>query len=68
MDVSSEADQQDLLLLMQAKIASLTLHNKELQDKLQVAYFCAVLVLSQSARQNKELLTVLKSCTVKIFS
>ncbi|XP_027565295.1 ankycorbin [Neopelma chrysocephalum] len=33
--VSSEADQQDLLLLMQAKIASLTLHNKELQDKLQ---------------------------------
>uniref|UniRef100_A0A8C6JTB9 Uncharacterized protein n=1 Tax=Melopsittacus undulatus TaxID=13146 RepID=A0A8C6JTB9_MELUD len=41
LDVSSEADQQDLLLLMQAKIASLTLHNKELQDKLQVAYFCA---------------------------
>ncbi|KAF1445287.1 Ankycorbin, partial [Spheniscus demersus] len=35
LDVSSEADQQDLLLLMQAKIASLTLHNKELQDKLQ---------------------------------
>lgn len=46
LDVSSEADQQDLLLLMQAKIASLTLHNKELQDKLQVAYFCAVLMLS----------------------
>ncbi|NXO02312.1 RAI14 protein, partial [Rhinopomastus cyanomelas] len=35
LDVSSEADQQDLLLLMQAKIASLTLHNKELQEKLQ---------------------------------
>ncbi|XP_065511993.1 ankycorbin isoform X2 [Caloenas nicobarica] len=35
LDASSEADQQDLLLLMQAKIASLTLHNKELQDKLQ---------------------------------
>ncbi|XP_032941708.1 ankycorbin isoform X2 [Catharus ustulatus] len=35
LDVNSEADQQDLLLLMQAKIASLTLHNKELQDKLQ---------------------------------
>ncbi|XP_074426010.1 ankycorbin isoform X5 [Larus michahellis] len=35
LDLSSEADQQDLLLLMQAKIASLTLHNKELQDKLQ---------------------------------
>ncbi|NXN67523.1 RAI14 protein, partial [Himantopus himantopus] len=35
LDVSSEADQQDLLMLMQAKIASLTLHNKELQDKLQ---------------------------------
>ncbi|KAM9509581.1 ankycorbin isoform 1-T2 [Guaruba guarouba] len=35
LNVSSEADQQDLLLLMQAKIASLTLHNKELQDKLQ---------------------------------
>ncbi|NWR76215.1 RAI14 protein, partial [Centropus unirufus] len=33
--MSSEAGQQDLLLLMQAKIASLTLHNKELQDKLQ---------------------------------
>uniref|UniRef100_A0A8C4V6E6 Uncharacterized protein n=1 Tax=Falco tinnunculus TaxID=100819 RepID=A0A8C4V6E6_FALTI len=45
LDVSSEADQQDLLLLMQAKITSLTLHNKELKDKLQVAYFCAVLVL-----------------------
>uniref|UniRef100_A0A8B9NIA6 Ankycorbin n=1 Tax=Accipiter nisus TaxID=211598 RepID=A0A8B9NIA6_9AVES len=37
LDVSSEADQQDLLLLMKAKITSLTLHNKELQDKLQVA-------------------------------
>ncbi|NXU55488.1 RAI14 protein, partial [Turnix velox] len=35
LDMSSEADQQDLLLLMQAKIASLTLHNKELQNKLQ---------------------------------
>uniref|UniRef100_A0A8C0B9C7 RAI14 protein n=1 Tax=Buteo japonicus TaxID=224669 RepID=A0A8C0B9C7_9AVES len=35
LDVSSEADQQDLLLLMKAKITSLTLHNKELQDKLQ---------------------------------
>ncbi|NWX24291.1 RAI14 protein, partial [Aegotheles bennettii] len=35
LDVNPEADQQDLLLLMQAKIASLTLHNKELQDKLQ---------------------------------
>ncbi|NWZ81753.1 RAI14 protein, partial [Poecile atricapillus] len=35
LDASSEADQQDLFLLMQAKIASLTLHNKELQDKLQ---------------------------------
>lgn len=36
LDVSSETDQQDLLLLLQAKVASLTLHNKELQDKLQV--------------------------------
>ncbi|XP_068781292.1 ankycorbin-like isoform X2 [Struthio camelus] len=35
LDVSSDTDQQDLLMLMQAKIASLTLHNKELQDKLQ---------------------------------
>ncbi|XP_030422829.1 ankycorbin isoform X3 [Gopherus evgoodei] len=35
LDVSSETDQQDLLVLLQAKIASLTLHNKELQDKLQ---------------------------------
>ncbi|XP_043832044.1 ankycorbin isoform X3 [Dromiciops gliroides] len=34
LDVSSEADQQDLLVLLQAKVASLTLHNKELQDKL----------------------------------
>ncbi|XP_044520344.1 ankycorbin [Gracilinanus agilis] len=34
LDVSSEADQQDLLMLLQAKVASLTLHNKELQDKL----------------------------------
>uniref|UniRef100_A0A671EY57 Retinoic acid induced 14 n=1 Tax=Rhinolophus ferrumequinum TaxID=59479 RepID=A0A671EY57_RHIFE len=35
LDVSSEADQQDILVLLQAKVASLTLHNKELQDKLQ---------------------------------
>uniref|UniRef100_A0A8C3VKP2 Retinoic acid induced 14 n=1 Tax=Catagonus wagneri TaxID=51154 RepID=A0A8C3VKP2_9CETA len=35
LDISSEADQQELLALLQAKVASLTLHNKELQDKLQ---------------------------------
>ncbi|KAF4024466.1 hypothetical protein G4228_016421 [Cervus hanglu yarkandensis] len=35
LDISSEVDQQDLLVLLQAKVASLTLHNKELQDKLQ---------------------------------
>ncbi|XP_062984229.1 ankycorbin [Elgaria multicarinata webbii] len=35
LDVSSETDQQDLLLLLQTKIASLTLHNKKLQEKLQ---------------------------------
>ncbi|XP_038258057.1 ankycorbin isoform X5 [Dermochelys coriacea] len=35
LDISSETDQQDLLVLLQAKITSLTLHNKELQDKLQ---------------------------------
>lgn len=35
LDVSAEADQQELLVLLQAKVASLTLHNKELQDKLQ---------------------------------
>ncbi|XP_038599698.1 ankycorbin isoform X2 [Tachyglossus aculeatus] len=35
LDVSSDADHQDLLLLLQAKVTSLTLHNKELQDKLQ---------------------------------
>ncbi|XP_037654718.1 ankycorbin isoform X2 [Choloepus didactylus] len=35
LDISSEADQQDLLVLLQAKVATLTLHNKELQDKLQ---------------------------------
>ncbi|XP_051845523.1 ankycorbin isoform X1 [Antechinus flavipes] len=34
LDVSSEVDQQDLLTLLQAKVASLTLHNKELQDRL----------------------------------
>ncbi|XP_009076718.1 PREDICTED: ankycorbin, partial [Acanthisitta chloris] len=35
LDVSSEADQQDLLLSLQARIAYLTLDNKELRDKLQ---------------------------------
>lgn len=35
LDISSEVDQQDLLVLLQAKVVSLTLHNKELQDKLQ---------------------------------
>ncbi|XP_055968092.1 ankycorbin isoform X2 [Sorex fumeus] len=35
LDISSEADQQDLLVRLQAKVVSLTLHNKELQDKLQ---------------------------------
>ncbi|XP_042307683.1 ankycorbin isoform X1 [Sceloporus undulatus] len=35
LDLSSETDQQDLLLLLQAKIASLTVHNKKLQEKLQ---------------------------------
>ncbi|XP_044287492.1 ankycorbin isoform X2 [Varanus komodoensis] len=35
LDVSSDTDQQDLLLLLQTKIASLTLHNKKLQEKLQ---------------------------------
>ncbi|XP_023610736.1 ankycorbin isoform X2 [Myotis lucifugus] len=35
LDISSEADQPDILVLLQAKVASLTLHNKELQDKLQ---------------------------------
>lgn len=35
LDISSDADQQDLLVLLQAKVVSLTLHNKELQDKLQ---------------------------------
>ncbi|KAG8512661.1 Ankycorbin, partial [Galemys pyrenaicus] len=36
LDISSETDPQDLLVLLQAKVASLTLYNKELQDKLQV--------------------------------
>ncbi|XP_060092072.1 ankycorbin isoform X2 [Heteronotia binoei] len=36
LDASAEADQQELFLLLQAKIATLTLHNKELQEKLQV--------------------------------
>uniref|UniRef100_A0ABM5FU75 Ankycorbin isoform X4 n=1 Tax=Pogona vitticeps TaxID=103695 RepID=A0ABM5FU75_9SAUR len=35
LDISSETDQQDLLGLLQARIASLTLHNKKLQEKLQ---------------------------------
>lgn len=53
LDGGSEADQQDLLVLLQAKVASLTLHNKELQDKLQVGtnitdrLFCKVLVCSR---------------------
>ncbi|NWS73708.1 RAI14 protein, partial [Crotophaga sulcirostris] len=65
LDVSSEADQQDLLLLMQAKIASLTLHNKELQDKLQErtprevesapeSYHSAQTGLEQTADQQNE--------------
>ncbi|KAM4710460.1 ankycorbin isoform 2-T2 [Discoglossus pictus] len=35
LDVSSEAEHQDTLSLLQAKVTSLTLQNKELQDKLQ---------------------------------
>ncbi|XP_040194115.1 ankycorbin isoform X2 [Rana temporaria] len=35
LDVSSEVEQQDSLSLLQSKVASLTLLNKELQDKLQ---------------------------------
>ncbi|KAM5192786.1 ankycorbin isoform 2-T2 [Mantella aurantiaca] len=35
LDVSSEAEQQDTLSLLQAKVTSLTLLNKDLQDKLQ---------------------------------
>ncbi|KAM7149789.1 ankycorbin isoform 2-T2 [Molossus nigricans] len=35
LDISSEPDPPDILVLLQAKIASLTLHNKELQDQLQ---------------------------------
>ncbi|NXC71884.1 RAI14 protein, partial [Anhinga anhinga] len=73
LDVSSEADQQDLLLLMQAKIASLTLHNKELQDKLQErtpkevdssveSYHSAQTEFEQTAdRQNEFLAQELKS-------
>ncbi|XP_064903620.1 ankycorbin isoform X10 [Columba livia] len=73
LDVSSEADQQDLLLLMQAKIASLTLHNKELQDKLQErtpkevdstieSYHSTQIEFEQTAdRQNEFLAQELKS-------
>ncbi|NXI49919.1 RAI14 protein, partial [Chloroceryle aenea] len=74
LDVSSEADQQDLLLLMQAKIASLTLHNKELQDKLQErtpkevdstieCYHSTQTEFEQTDTQNKFLSQELK-CTV----
>ncbi|XP_029434927.1 ankycorbin isoform X2 [Rhinatrema bivittatum] len=35
LDMSSESEQQDVLSLLQAKIAALTAYNKELQDKLQ---------------------------------
>ncbi|XP_063151834.1 ankycorbin [Candoia aspera] len=35
LDVSSETDRQDLLLLLQGRVASLTLQNKKLQEKLQ---------------------------------
>ncbi|XP_066195708.1 ankycorbin isoform X2 [Sylvia atricapilla] len=71
LDASSEADQQDLLLLMQAKIASLTLHNKELQDKLQertpregdstVEFYSTQTQFEQTAeRQNEFLVQELK--------
>lgn len=36
LDVSSETEQQDMLLMLQGKVASLTLQNKKLQEKLQV--------------------------------
>ncbi|KAK9408614.1 ankycorbin [Crotalus adamanteus] len=39
LDVSSETDQQDLLLTLQGKVASLTLQNKKLQEKLQARAF-----------------------------
>ncbi|XP_062828581.1 ankycorbin isoform X2 [Anolis carolinensis] len=39
LDLSSETDQQDLLIVLQAKIASLTVHNKKLQEKLQARGF-----------------------------
>ncbi|XP_026522172.1 ankycorbin isoform X2 [Notechis scutatus] len=39
LDVSSETEQQDLLLMLQGKVASLTLQNKKLQEKLQARAF-----------------------------
>uniref|UniRef100_A0A8C5SHG4 Retinoic acid induced 14 n=1 Tax=Laticauda laticaudata TaxID=8630 RepID=A0A8C5SHG4_LATLA len=39
LDVSSETEQQDLLLMLQGKVASLTLQNQKLQEKLQARAF-----------------------------
>ncbi|XP_026571423.1 ankycorbin isoform X2 [Pseudonaja textilis] len=39
LDVSSETEQQDLLLMLQGKVASLTLQNKKLHEKLQARAF-----------------------------
>ncbi|KAG8131188.1 hypothetical protein E2320_017946 [Naja naja] len=39
LDVSSEIEQQDLLQMLQGKVASLTLQNKKLQEKLQARAF-----------------------------
>ncbi|XP_058026156.1 ankycorbin isoform X2 [Ahaetulla prasina] len=39
LDMSSETEQQDLLLMLQGKVASLTLQNKKLQEKLQARTF-----------------------------
>ncbi|XP_034298309.1 ankycorbin isoform X1 [Pantherophis guttatus] len=39
LDVSSETEQQDMLLMLQGKVASLTLQNKKLQEKLQARTF-----------------------------
>ncbi|XP_070599557.1 ankycorbin isoform X2 [Erythrolamprus reginae] len=39
LDVSSETEQQDLLLMLQGKVTSLTLQNKKLQEKLQARAF-----------------------------
>ncbi|XP_018418976.1 PREDICTED: ankycorbin [Nanorana parkeri] len=66
LDVSSEAEQQDTLSLLQAKVASLTLLNKELQDRLQEkAYAGALTDISDSFHSTQAELSFAKDKEAK---